>query len=277
MDEELRQITAIYDMAVEFFVTYSFQLLGAVIIIIIGFWVGGRVASLITKLAERKNMDVTLTRFFASTAKILVVAIMAIIALGKIGISIGPFVAALGAVSLGAGLALQSPLSNYGAGLNLILTRPFVVGDTISVQSVTGIVEEIRLAYTILTNEDGVKITIPNKHIIGEIIHNSNADTLIEIEVGIAYNADPDMAIGAIKQALDRLNIDSDRQSPEVGIDTFGDSNINLAIRLWAPTDSHYQIRYRANSAIFSALKTAQIEIAYPQREVRMLETTNAS
>ncbi len=271
MDEEIQQITAIYDMVIAFFVTYSFQLLGAVLIIIIGFWLGGKVSSLIHRICQRHSMDVTLSAFFASTAKILVITIMSIIAMGKIGISIGPFVAALGAVSLGAGLALQSPLSNYGAGLNLILTRPFIVGNTISVQNVTGIVAEIRLAYTRLTNEDGVEITIPNKLIIGEVIHNSRADTLIELEVGVSYNTDPEHAVTVIKQALAALHVDSERSNPEVGIDSFGDSNITLAARLWAPTGNHFQIRYKANSAIYAALKQARIDIAYPQREVRML------
>ena len=108
MDEEIRQITAIYDIAVEFFVNYSFQLLGAMLVLLIGFWLGSKVAGLITRVCERRSMDPTLSAFFASTAKILVVAIMAIIALGKIGISIGPFVAALGAISLGAGLAYRA-------------------------------------------------------------------------------------------------------------------------------------------------------------------------
>ena len=271
MDEEIQQITAIYHMIVEFFVTYSFQLVGAVLIIIIGFWLGGKVATLIHSICQRHSLDVTLSTFLANTAKILVIAIMSVIAMGKIGISIGPFVAALGAVSLGAGLALQSPLSNYGAGLNLILTRPFVVGNTISVQNVTGIVEEIQLAYTRLTNEDGIEITIPNKHIIGEVIHNSRADTLIELEVGISYNADPEQAVLVIKQALAGLHVDSERNNPVVGIDSFGDSNITLAARLWAPTCNHFRVRYQANSAIYAALKQAKIEIAYPQREVRMI------
>lgn len=271
MDEEIRQITAIYDLAVEFFVTYSFQLLGAILIVIIGFWLGGKVSNLIRRLCERHNMDVTLTAFFASTAKVIVIAMMVVIALGKVGISIGPFVAALGAVSLGAGLALQIPLSNYGAGLNLILTRPFVVGDTISVQNVTGIVKEIHLAYTFLTNEDDVEISIPNKHIIGEVIHNSHANTLIELEVGVSYNADPIAATEVIKSALLAIGPDSENKQVEVGIDSFGDSNINIAARLWAPTELHFHTRYLANEAIYSSLKQAQIEIAFPQREVRML------
>jgi small conductance mechanosensitive channel len=271
MDEEIQQITAIYDMAVTFIVSYSFQLLGALLILVIGFWLGGKIANLVGRLCERHNMDITLTAFFVSTTKILVIAVMAVIALGKVGISIGPFVAALGAVSLGAGLALQSPLSNYGAGLNLILTRPFVIADTITVQNVTGIVKEIKLAYTILTNEDGVEITIPNRHIIGEVIHNSHGDTLIELAIDISYNANPEDAIEAIKLALVDLSIDSKRSHPEVGIDNFADSNITIAVRLWAPTSQHYQIRYRANNTIYKALKQARIEIAFPQREIKML------
>lgn len=271
MDEEIRQLTAIYDTLIEFVVNYSFQLLGAILIIGIGVWLGNKTASLVRRLCLRQSMDVTLAGFFASAAKILVLAIMIVIALGKIGISIGPFVAALGAISLGAGLALQSPLSNYGAGLNLILSRPFVVGDTISVQGVTGIVKEVHLAYTLLTNEDSVEISIPNRHIIGEVIHNSHGDTLIELEVGISYQADPTQATAIIGKALTKLALNSDRPPPEVGIDSFGDSNINLAIRLWAPTEKHFQMRFQANGEIYSALKAANIEIAYPQREIKLL------
>lgn len=271
IDKEIEQLEAIYELLTQFLVTYSFQLVGALIIVIIGIWLGGRVAILIERSCAKRDLDVTLSRFFASTAKLLVIAIMLIIALGKIGVSIGPFVAALGAISLGAGLAIQSPLSNYGAGLNLILTRPFVVGDTITVQNVTGIVREIRLAYTILGNEDDVQITIPNRHIIGEIIHNSHADTLIELEVGISYNADPVAASKLIQQALASNQLMGSRDRPVVGIDQFGDNNIVLAIRLWAPSEKHYQIRYQANELVYATLKEANIEIAYPQREIKLL------
>lgn len=272
MEEEIRQVEAIYQLIMTFFVNYSFQLLGALLIMVIGFWIGGKVAKLIEKICLRHNMDVTLTSFFASTTKLLVIVVMMIVALGKVGISIGPFVAALGAVSLGAGLALQSPLSNYGAGISLILTRPFVVGDTITVQNVTGIVKQVLLAHTILTNEDNVEIIIPNRHIIGEVIHNSHGDTLIELEIGISYNSDPEQAIAIIRQALQALEITKPRSDgPEIGIDNFADSNITLAIRLWAPTEQHYKIRFQANRLLYNALTEANIEIALPQREIKML------
>jgi small conductance mechanosensitive channel len=272
MEEEIQQLSAVYQTVTEFFVNYSFQLLGAIIVLLLGIWLGNKLGALILRLCDRGHLDLTLSKFLANTVKFLFIGMMAVIALGKLGISIAPFVAALGAISLGAGLAIQSPLSNYGAGLNLIITRPFVVGDTITVQNVTGIVEEIRLAYTLLTDEDGVTITIPNKHIIGEVIHNSHGNTLIELEVGVSYHADPVQASKLIKDCIEQSGLASANMPPQIGIDSFGDSNIHIAVRLWAPTDKHFQIRYQANAAIYQALQQANIEIAYPQREVRILD-----
>jgi len=271
VEQEIQQATAVYNLIVEFFVKYSFQILGAVIIMLIGMFVGRKVGSLVLHLCERKNLDVTLSRFIASFVRITIIVMVAIIALGKLGISVTPFLAAVGALSLGAGLAVQGLLSNYGAGFNIILTRPFVVGDTIQVQGTSGLVKEVHLAFTILTNEDGVDITIPNKHIIGEIIHNSHADTLAEETVGIAYHCDPMQAIAVIEEALSGIPCLQDKRPPQVGIKEFGDSSINIGVRFWAPTETYFQTCYAANAAIYDALKAAKIDIPFPQREVRLV------
>jgi len=203
--------------------------------------------------------------------KILIVAMTAIIALGKIGISVTPFVAAIGAVSLGAGLALQGLLSNYGAGLSIIVARPFIVGNTISVQGVTGIVKEVKLAYTVLSNEDEVNIMIPNKHIVGEIIHNSRTNSIIETVVGIAYASDPDLAIKVIGEALASTEGVVSAKQPQVGIDNYGDSSIDIGMRYWVPTASLFDTNYRANLAVFKALAENNIEIPFPQRHVHLI------
>jgi small conductance mechanosensitive channel len=163
MEQELEQVTAIYNQITSFLVNYSFQLLGAIIIFLIGMLVAHRISTIVLRLCQRKKLDVTLSGFIANTTKLIIIVMTAIIALGKLGISITPFVAAVGAISLGAGLAVQGLLSNYGAGLNIILARPFVVGDTISVQGVCGVLKVVHLAYTLLSNEDDVSITVPNK------------------------------------------------------------------------------------------------------------------
>ena len=167
--QEIEQVNAIYQMVVEFFVGYSFQIFGALLIMLAGVVVAKKVSVMVERLCLKKKLDVTLSSFIGSTVKIIIVVMVAIIALGKVGISVTPFVAAIGALSLGAGLAMQGLLANYAAGLNIIITRPFIVGDTIEVQSVTGLVKKVQLAYTMLIDEDGTEITIPNRHIVGEI------------------------------------------------------------------------------------------------------------
>lgn len=271
MKKELQQAQEIYKLITEFFVTYSFQILGAIIILIIGIVVAKKVSNVVYKICERKELDITLARFIATTTKIAIIVMVAIIALGKVGISITPFVAAIGALSLGAGLAMQGLLSNYGAGLNIILARPFVVGDTIRAQNVIGQVKEVHLAYTILNDEDDVEITIPNKHIVGEILSNSHSDTLAEETVGISYDNDPEQAIAIIIDALSTVENMSTTRKPQVGIEDFADSSIAIGIRFWAPTNHYFEVRYRANAAIFKAIKSANITIPYPQREVRIL------
>ena len=272
MEQEIEQAQAIYKLITEFFINYSFQILGAVIILLLGIFVARKVAVFVLKLCERKGLDITLSRFIASAAKLFIIIMVAIIALGKVGISVTPFVAAIGALSLGAGLAVQGLLSNYGAGLNIILTRPFVVGDTIRIKGVVGQVKEVHLAYTLLSDEDDVEITIPNKHIIGEILQNSHADTLVEETVGIAYDSDIAKAIEAIQQALQNTDKISEARKPQVGIEDFADSSINIGVRFWAPTSHYFETRFKANAAIYAALQDAGIVIPFPQREVRMLE-----
>lgn len=270
MEQELVRVTELYTQIVGYLVNYSFQIVGAVIVFIIGLFISRRVAALILALCERKNLDITLSRFFASSARFSVILATLIIVLPKVGIQITPFIAAIGAVGLGAGLAVQGLLSNYSAGLSIIFTRPFVVGDTIRVQGVWGIVEEVHLAYTLLTNEEGELITIPNKHIVGEIIHNSQADTVLELSVGIAYDSDIDAAIKAIRHALSQLDGLSSDRTLQLGIAEFGDSAIQISARVWVQTRRLHELRFAANYAISGALKMVGVSIPYPQRVVQI-------
>ena len=272
METELEQAQAAYNLIVEFMVTYSFQIVGAIIILLIGMFVAKKVAGFIENLMIKKNLDVTLSHFASSFVKIVIIAMTAIIALGKVGVSVTPFVAAIGALSLGAGLALQGLLSNYGAGISIIVARPFIVGDTITVQGVSGVVKEVKLAYTVLGNEDEVKITIPNKHIVGEIIHNSRDSSIVETSVGIAYDSDPDKAITVIKDAISNTSGVLSGKEPQVGIDNFGDSSIDIGLRFWVPTETLFETKYEANLAVFKALSDNNIEIPFPQRHVHLID-----
>ena len=269
--QELEQVSAIYNMIATYLVSYSFQLVGAIGILVIGVFLGRRLGELVLKLCLKRNLDITLSHFFGSCARLAIIGSAILIALPKLGIQLTPFIAALGAIGLGAGLAIQGLLSNYSAGLSIILSRPFVVGDTIRVQGVCGVVKEVRLSHTLLSNEDEEMITIPNWHIVGEIIHNSQADTILELSVGIGYESDVKAAIAAITRGFANVQSLSASRPPQLGIDRFGDSAIEIGIRCWARTESFYATKYQCNQIIHEVLKANGIEIPFPQREVRML------
>jgi len=268
MEKEIEDISRIYNLIIDFFINYSFQIVGAVIILLIGIFIAKKIATYLESFCLSKNLDVTLTKFIAATVKVIIIAGVAIIALGKVGVTITPFVAAIGTMSLAAGLALQGLLSNYGAGVSIIATRPFVVGNTITLGEHTGLVKDIQLGYTILITEDKEEITIPNKHIIGEILKNSFGYTIVETIVGIDYTCNPKRAIALIDTILSNYSELSSEQKAQVGIKEFGDFSINLELRYWAPTAQYNEIQYKINMDIYESFKQNNINIPFPTHNI---------
>ncbi|WP_404338704.1 mechanosensitive ion channel family protein [Pseudoalteromonas mariniglutinosa] len=268
IDSELQQFEKYYTMLTEYLVTYSMQIVGAILILIFGLWIAQKVAKMVAALMDRHHVDITLTNFISNVIKVLLIIMFLIIALGKIGISVTPFVAAIGAASLGAGLALQGMLSNYGAGLAIIATRPFVVGDTIEIKNVSGQVKTIELGHTVLINEEKVEITIPNKHIVGEILHNSFSYSLVKGEIDIAYNASAEQAITLIEKILKEHELVADTPHSQVGIERFADSGVTLSYRYWVPTTKIIETKLAVNGSVYKAIQQAEIEIPFPQRIV---------
>ncbi len=275
MQSELETIQQVYNIVTEFIISYSFQILGAIIILIVGAKLAGWLGRAVSKLCEKKNIDITLSRFLGSIVKILVLTFVVIIAIGKFGISIAPFIAALGAIAFGTSFAIAGPVSNYGAGLVIIISRPFVIGNTITIDGVSGVVDEIHLAVTILSTEDDEIITIPNKHIVGEILHNSFANKIVEGTVGISYGDDPEKAVTVIQNALATIDDICSEPPPQVGIEAFGDSSIDLGMRYWVPTKKYFQTLYQGNMVVHKALQEAGISIPFPQRDVHINQIKN--
>ncbi len=271
MPDEIKTIQKLINIVIDFFVNYSFQVVGAILVLFIGVLVARAVSSSLLKFFGKKEFDVTLSKFIAAAVKGIILGFAFIVAIGKFGITIAPFIAALAAMAFGASFAIQGPLANYGAGLVIILTRPFVVGNTIKVSNVSGVVDEVKLGSTILTDEDGVKITIPNKHIVGEIIHNSEERKIVEQMLGISYDSDPEKAIQIIKEVLETFQEISKEPPPQIGIQEFGDSSINIGLRYWIPTNKYFKILYQVNLSVYKHLKAKNIEIPFPQRDVHIV------
>lgn len=273
MENGIEQINTLKDTVVMYVLTRGVSIVLAIAIVALGFWGGKTVARLILSICERKKVDITLARFFAGLAKIIIIAFSIMIGLSKVGTDITPLVALLGASALGLSLAVQGPISNYGSGIVLIITRPFAVGDTLTVSGQTGIVDYVKLGCTELINEDEERITIPNRKVLGEIFTNSQTFKAVEAEVGISYDADPEEAIRCITEAIQAIPDIAPERAPDVGIDAFGDSSINIGYRVWVPTNRYHAKRFEINLAVYKALKSAAITIPFPQRDVRLIPT----
>lgn len=262
MHEELATLQKVYDICVDFFVNYSFQIAGAVIILIAGIIVGNWVRRVLQRLLERRNVDVTLRQFIAAAARLMVIGLFVIIALSKLGISITPLIAAIGGLAVGASFAIQGPVSNYGAGLVIILTRMFKVGDAITVQGCSGVVTEIDLAATRLVAEDGEDIVIPNKHIVGEIHRNSYAMRIVEASVTIDTGADAQAATQLVRAVLTATEGVAEQPAPVVGIEAFPAGGIVVGYRYWVPAMRYFELSFAVNDAVFAALRARGIGLA---------------
>jgi small conductance mechanosensitive channel len=261
MEPQLQMVNTVIDVASEFAIAYGLQMIGALVILLIGLKVAGFLGRRVTRLCEIRKLDITLARFAGNMVKILLVVIVVIITLSNFGIDIAPLVALGGAAAFGISFAVQGPMANYGAGLVIILTRPFLVGDTVLVQGVSGVVDEVTLAHTVLIGEDLEKITIPNRKIVGEILINSDAHRIVESQIVIAADSDPDQAIAAIVAALENVAELTEEGSPQVGIHDFSFGGIILGLRYWVPSSRYYQTRYALNQAAHAALKDAGIKL----------------
>lgn len=277
INKELEEVSHFYNIVIEFFTNYSFQIIGAIIILAIGIVASKYIQKFVLSILLKNNIDETLSNFVSNFVRFLVVMMMAVLALGKLGISIAPFIAAIGALSLTAGLALQGSVSNFAAGIILVITKPFKIGDTLTIHNVYGEVEEIKLSYSVLKNEDGEEITIPNKYMIGDVLVNSFSYRVVEGSVGISYDSDVEKAIKVMKEIILSHKDVSENNEPIIGIEKFNDSSIDIAYRYWVPTKSFYKSQYEVNLQILKTLQTNAIVIPFPQREIKVLGDTNVS
>ncbi|MCP4330182.1 MAG: mechanosensitive ion channel family protein [Alphaproteobacteria bacterium] len=276
VDLSMDSLEVMIDTIVEFAVAYGFQILGALVVLVIGLKISSWLARRTVDYGTRRDFDPTLTKFAGNVVRVILIAIVVIITLGNFGITIAPFIALAGAVAFGGTLAIQGPLSNYGAGLVLILTRPFKVGSTIQVQGVYGVVEEINLAATVLRGEDGETITIPNKEIVGRVLVDSHHYRVIESKIIVRNDQDIDLATDVIRDSIAEFAESEEAPPAQVGVHDFTYGGVVLGARFWVPSLRYFQIRYLANRKIHSALKKAGITFVEPA-SAAVLGPTDAS
>jgi len=269
---EMGTAKKLVDLMVEFCVKYSFQVLGGIIVLFLGWLVAKFVAKFLSKFLEKHKLDVTVSKFLVGIVKLLIMLFAFLIALGKFGITIAPFIAGLSVIGFGTSFALQGPLSNYAAGITLIFTKPFKVGEIVEITGVMGEVQDMTLARTELKTVDGTKIVIPNKQIIGEIIHNYSDLKKLDITVGVSYDSDIDRAILAVKGIVTKDTRISEKPQAKVGISEFADSSINIYARIWCKQVDYWDVMFDVNKNIHDEFQKQNITIPFPQRDIHVYE-----
>ena len=252
--------------------SYSINIIGALLIFIIGKWLSRRVANLIAKLLEKNNVDQTLTGFLKNLIYYALIVVVIIAAVGKLGINTTSFLTIVGAAGLAIGLALKDSLANFAAGVMLVLFRPFTIGDVVSTAGITAKVEKITIFNTMFCTPDNQLVIVPNNKIITDIITNINAkDTRrIDLVVGISYSDD----MAQTKDILERLAKEDSRvlEDPAVtiAVSELADSSVNLVFRPWVKTEDYWTVRFDLTEKIKTVFDEAGISIPFPQQDVHL-------
>jgi len=266
-------------LAQEYGIPWGFKLAAALAILFIGLWLTGVVTRLTAKALSAARMDSMLVRFLDSILRILLRVVVVIIALGQLGVQTTSLIAILGAAGLAVGLALQSSLSNFAAGVLLLVFRPFKSGDFVEAGGVTGVVEHIRVFNSVLRTPDNREITVPNGHIYNGVITNYSArDTRrIDLVIGIGYDDD----IRKAKQVIESVLAADERilKDPAAtwGVMDLGDSSVNLFIRPWVAASDYWNTRCDLLETLKTRFDAEGINIPYPQMDVHLQTKPAAS
>ncbi len=230
----------------------------------IGRFVGGLVSS---------RVDQTMGKFLSKAVRNLIMIVVAMVVLESRGISVASFAAVLAALGFAIGLALQGTLSNFAAGVMLLVFRPFKVDDFIVVAGVEGQVEEIDLFTTRINTNDNRHIIIPNSEIFGNKLENYTRNSVrrVDVNVGTAYAADLKVTRAALERAVNSVAIDTKHGKPEVYLVQLGSSSVDWQLRVWDHPKNYWQVRERLTVAAKYSLDQAGVGIPYPQMDVHVV------
>ncbi len=261
------------EITLDLAVRYGFQVIGALVILVAGWLVARWTGKVTERWLEQRRMEPPARRLLVQMVRIVVLVFAMVVALDKFGFQVAPLVAGIGVAGLGVGFALQGVLSNLVAGLTIIFTKPFRVGEYIEVLGVHGQVSAIELSTTTLVHVDRSRVVIPNRKIVGEILHNYGTIRQLHLSLGVAYGADLERALAVARAAVESDPRVLKDPAPVIGIAALADSAIALAVRPWVAVDDCVAAEAELYQALVQRFRAGGIEIPFPQREIRMLGT----
>jgi small conductance mechanosensitive channel len=271
MNDHLAALDQAKSTLLDLGIRFGPKLLVALLILLAGFFVGRWLGSLSERMLVKLGIDAPVRQLLVRFVRVLVLGLFLIMALQNLGVELLPLIAGLGVAGAGVALAMQGVLGNAAAGLTIIFTRPFHIGEYISIVGEEGTVEDISLFNTVLSHPDRSRVVIPNRKIVGEILHNHGGIRQLNIVVGVAYDTDLKQALATIQEIL----VANDRvlraPEPVIQVIRLADSSVEIGVRPWVNVGDFTEASGDINQAILEVFRSRDIVIPFPQREVRML------
>lgn len=248
------------------------NLLVAISIIFIGFWLAKVLSRGIERVMRKSNSDQSLISFIRSLTNGIIRVLVIVTAITQLGVEMTSFVAILGAAGLAIGMAFSGTLSNFAGGVMILLFKPFKSGDLVQIQDEIGIVDEVLIFNTYLKTTDNKVIILPNGPVANGVIINytKSDERRVDWSFGISYGDDLKLA----KELLQKF-IDEDKRilkDPEslVALGSLADSAINITVRAWVKTDDYWDVFFAMNERVYNEFIQAGLTIPFPQMDVHI-------
>jgi small conductance mechanosensitive channel len=269
MGESLKVLDQMTATAVDLGLRFGPKLVVALIILAAGFFAARWAGRAVRRGLGRLQLEPPARALVERAAQLLVLGLFVIIALQNLGVELLPLIAGLGIAGAGIALAMQGVLGNVVAGLTIIFTRPFRVGDYVSIVGKEGEVLEVKLFTTTLGHADRSRVVIPNRKIVGEILHNYGAVRQLALDVTVAHDTDVALAESTVREVLRANPRVLKDPTPVVGVQRLAESGLVLAVAPWVRVPDYGPATGEINQAILLAFRKRDIVVAVPQREIR--------
>ena len=274
MNDQVATISHARNTLIELAIRFGPRLLTAVLILVLGLFASSWVSRWITQFLGHRELEPPVRVLLARAAGAACMALFALLALQNLGVELLPLLAGLGVVGAGVALATQGVLSNIVAGLSIILTKPYRVGEYVAIAGVEGVVESISLFNTTLGHVDRSQVVVPNRKVVGEILHNYGRIRQVEVSVGVAYDSDIGAVVDLIGSVLKAIPRVLTEPQPVVQPTQFGESAVSIAVKPWVAVQDQVAATGEIYAAVLAALRARGVVIPPPQREVRLIGQT---
>jgi small conductance mechanosensitive channel len=258
------------DVIISYVTMYGFNIIGSLVIFFVGKWLAKVITSLFVRAMKKSNLDETLRKFLDDIVYGVLLVVVVLAALNNLGINTTSFVAILGAAGLAVGLAFKDTFSNIGAGVLLIVFRPFTVGNFIQAAGESGVVEEINLFSVMMKTGDNKQIIIPNSSIIGGNITNFSAKETrrVDFVFGIGYNDDLKLAKNTLEEIINEDERVLKDPATFVAVSELADSSVNFVVRAWVKSSDYWGVYFDTLEKVKLTFDAKNISIPYPQIDI---------